>query len=142
MQGPQCVQGGTIGPGRPTFYSLFIVFFSSSILSLIMLFCLKLLYVSFSTILSLQRPSGRWEFEGNFQTLKLRQIGQLLKTLYNQRINVKTNTHKIYPSIFTIRYHTLTREEVYTTSSLMANLDKKEVNFSSYIILYTSSYLM
>ena len=30
-----------------------------------------------------------------------------------------------------IRYHTLTREEVYTTSSLMANLDQKEVDKSS-----------
>ena len=29
------------------------------------------------------------------------------------------------------RYHNLTREEVYTTSSLMANLDQKEVDKSS-----------
>ena len=41
-----------------------------------------------------------------------------------------------------LRYHTLTREEVYTTSSMMASLDNKEVKICAIVNIISSLYIL
>ena len=81
---------------------------------------------SYLLIFSLQRPSAKLELEGNF-------IGGYYDHFQkNSRLWTEIGRNN------ELRYHTLTREEVYTTSSMMASLDNKEVKICAIVNIISS----
>ena len=116
FQGPQCLKRGTIRPGR----SKLSLWFSWTFLLNSFLLWLEVSF-SYLLIFSLQRLSAKLELEGN-------SIGG-----YNDHFQKNNRLWTEKGGNNFLRYHTLTREEVYTTSSLMASLDNKEVKICAIV---------